>query len=37
MDVTVSTKKGKILYPAIFEDDRELLFPRDSTLIAAEN
>ena len=37
MDVTVSTKKGKLLYPGIFEDDRESYLPRDSSLIASEN
>lgn len=37
MDVTVSTKKGTLLYPGIFDNDREVLFPRDSTKIAAEN
>ena len=37
MDVTVSTKKGTLLYPGVFENDREVLFPRDSAQIAAEN
>jgi hypothetical protein len=37
MEVTVSTKKGTLLYPGVFENDREILFPRDSTLVAAEN
>lgn len=37
MDVTVSTKKGKLLYPGVFENDREAIYPGDATLIAAEN
>jgi hypothetical protein len=37
MAVTVSTKKGKLLYPGTFEDDRESYLPRDSSLIASEN
>jgi hypothetical protein len=37
LDVTVTTKTGNLLYPAVFEEDREPVFPRDATLIASEN
>jgi len=37
MDVTVSTKKGKLLYPGPFEDNQSSLFLSDSKQTAAEN
>ena len=37
MDVTVTTKKGKLLYPSIFEDNQDSIFLSDSKQTAAEN
>jgi len=37
LDVTVSTRKGRMLYPAIFEEDRESALIGDSARLASEN
>lgn len=37
IDITVSTKKGRLIYPGIFEDEPNSYITPDSTVIASEN